>query len=66
MDPLQFAYQKGYSTTHCTWMVVETADYFLRNGSNVFCCMIDMKKAFDMVKHSVLFRKLLDRGLGFF
>ena len=63
LDQLQFAYQPGCSTTMCTWTVVETVDYFLRNGGEVFGCMMDMSKAFDMVKHSLLFKKLLDAGL---
>ena len=36
LDELQFAYQPGSSTTMCTWMVIETVGYFLRNGSEVF------------------------------
>ena len=63
LDSLQFAYQPGCSTTMCTWTVVETIDYFLRNGGEVFSCMMDMTKACDLVKHSILFRKLLNAGL---
>ena len=63
LDSLQFAYQPGCSTTMCTWTVVETIDYFLRNGGEVFSCMMDMTKAFDLVKHSLLFSKLLDNRL---
>ena len=37
--------------------------YFMRNGSDVFTCCMDMTKAFDLVKHSLLFNKLLDAGL---
>ena len=47
----------------CTWMAVETVDHFVRNGSDVYACVMDMKKAFDTVQHSVLFRKLLGRGI---
>ena len=35
----------------------------MRNGSDVFTCCMDMTKAFDLVKHSLLFNKLLDAGL---
>ena len=49
LDQLQFAYQPGCSTTMCTWTVVETVDYFLRNGGEVYGCMMDMTKAFDLV-----------------
>ena len=47
----------------CTWLVVESISYFLRNGSEVVATFMDMKKAFDMVKHSLLFRKLIERNL---
>ena len=58
LHDLQFAYQPGVSTSMCTWMVVETIDYFLRNKSEIFACTMDMSKAFDRVKHSTLFEKL--------
>ena len=64
LDDLQFAYQPGCSTTMCTWAAVETISYFLRNGSEVYTCCMDMTKAFDLVKHSILFRKLLQAGMS--
>ena len=64
LDDLQFTYQQASSTTMCTWAVIETIGYFLRNGSEVFTCQTDMTKAFDMVQHSLLFKKLLSAGLS--
>ena len=63
-DKLQFSYQNKCSTAMCTWLVIESAHHFLRNGSNVYSCFMDMRKAFDMVKHSILFKKLMDRKLS--
>ena len=63
LDDLQFSYQQNCSTTMCTWMVIETIDYFLRNNSEVFLCTMDMSKAFDNVKHSLLFEKLSQRAI---
>ena len=63
LDELQFSYQRNCSTTMCTWLVVETVNHFLRNGSDVYTCFMDMKKAFDMVKHGMLFRKLIERNV---
>ena len=62
-DDLQFGYQSEVSTTMCTWLATETISYFLRNGSEVFSCLMDMSKAFDTVQHSCLFKKLLDQGM---
>ena len=63
LHDLQFAYQPEVSTSMCSWMVVETIDFFTRNKSEVYACTMDMSKAFDRVKHSTLFQKLLDNGL---
>ena len=37
---------------------------FVRNGGEVFTCQADKTKAFDLVKHSVLFKKLLEKKLS--
>ena len=63
LDELQFSYQKNCSTTMCTWLVVENIGHYTRNGSEVFTCFMDMKKAFDLVKHSLLFKKLVERKM---
>ena len=44
--------------TMCTWLAIETIDHFLRNDGDVYFCMMDMTKAFDMVQHTLVFRKL--------
>ena len=48
----------------CTYAVLETIDYFLRHGSEVFMCTMDMTKAFDITVHSFLFSKMLKPGLS--
>ena len=55
LNDLQFAYQPGISTDMCTYAILETIDYFLRNGSKIFACTMDMTKAFDLTMHSKLF-----------
>ena len=40
---------------------METINYYRRGGSDVFCCLLDCKKAFDTVEHAKLFRKLLEK-----
>ena len=63
IDELQFGFQRKTSTTMCTWLAVETIDYFLRNGSEVFTCIMDMSKAFGKVQISKLFWKIIDKGI---
>ena len=62
LNDLQFAYQAGCSTTMCTWAVLETVDWFMKNGSEVFTCAMDMTKAFDLTLHSLLFEKMFKAG----
>ena len=63
LNDLQFAYQAECSTVMCTWAALETIDYFLRCGSEVFTCATDMSKAFDLTLHSLMFTKMLDAGV---
>ena len=64
LNELQFAYQAGCSTVMCTWAALETIDYFLKNGSEVFTCATDMSKAFDLTLHSLMFSKMLEAGVS--
>ena len=63
IDELQFGFQQDTSTNMCTWLAVETIEYYLRNGSDLFACVMDMTKAFDKVRHSTLFWKLVEKGV---
>ena len=62
-DTLQFGFKKGTSTTQCSWLVLETASHFLRQGTPVIATLLDCSKAFDMCRFSTLFQKLIDRDL---
>ena len=57
-NDLQFGFQQCSSTSLCSWMVLETIDSYLRNGSPVYGCLLDCSKAFNTSKHSKLFSKL--------
>ena len=60
----QFAYQANCSTTQCTWAALETIDYFLKRGSEVFTIATDMSKAFDLALHSKMFLKMFQAKLA--
>ena len=47
-------FQPCSSTSLCSCMVLETIDHYLRNGSQVYGCLLDCSKAFDTVQHSKL------------
>ena len=61
---LQFGFQEKSSTTMCTWVATETILYYIRNNTSVFCCLLDLKKAFDKVEFAKLFSKLIDLNIS--
>ena len=64
LSELQFAYQTNCLTTQCTWAALETIDYFLKRGSEVFTIATDMSKAFDLALHSKMFLKMFKAKLA--
>ena len=59
----QFAYKEKSSTTLCTYMVIETIQYYQSRGTNVIASCLDFSKAFDMVQYSELFNILFDKKI---
>ena len=45
----------------CTWTLIETVNYFTSRGTSMFVCLLDLSKAFDTIKHDILFRKLSEK-----
>ena len=63
-DPNQFGYEENSSTTMCSWTVVELVNLFKNSGSSVYACLLDYRKAFDLVNHEKLFKILIKRNIG--
>ena len=57
----QFGFKKKSSTTHALHSFRETVNYYINNGSRVFCSFLDASKAFDRLVHSGLFIKLMEK-----
>ena len=62
-DSLQFGYKAGYSTSQCSWFVMEVASHFIRKGSPCIVTLLDCTKAFDKCRFDLIFSKLLSRNL---
>ena len=60
---LQFGFKPHSSTTLCTGVVKNVVSHYIHSGSSVYGCFLDASKAFDIVDHNTLFKKLLDCGL---
>ena len=62
-DDLHFAYKKSCSTIQCVSMVTGVIDYYQKNGSPVYMCMLDASKAFDRVNLLTHFKTLYSMGM---
>ena len=71
---LQFGIKQNMSTTHCTYVMMETISYYNANGSNVYALMLDgsnvyaimldASKTFYRFNYCKLFRVLLKRKVS--
>ena len=57
----QFGFKAGHSTDQCSFLLKQTASYFVTHGSSVHAVFLDASKAFDRVLHMKLFEKLIQR-----
>ena len=60
---MQFGFKKETSTTQCSWLVLEVAQWFYQRGGMVHAAFLDLKMAFDKCLFSTLFTKLLEKGI---
>ena len=60
---LQSGFKVHGSTNACTFMVKETIQYYLKNGSNVYGTVLDATKAFDIIDFCKLFREMMKRKI---
>ena len=44
-DTLQFGYKEGTSTTQCSWLVMEVANHYIRDGTNPIMTLLDCSRA---------------------
>ena len=57
----QFGFKAGHSTDQCTFLLKQTASYFVTHGSSVHGVFLDASKAFDRALHIKLFQKLIQK-----
>jgi hypothetical protein len=63
-NPAQYGFWKSRSTVHPLVHFMNTVSEALNKKHHVISIFCDLRKAFDTVDHSILFRKLKRLGLG--
>ena len=59
----QFGFKEKHSTDMCIFALKDLINYYNTHKSPIFCCFLDVRKAFDRVNHAKLFKKMVERGI---
>ena len=59
----QFGFKKGQGTEMCVFVLKELVRYYKSQNSGIFICYLDASMAFDKIRHSTLFKKLISRDV---
>jgi len=62
-DPLHFGFKKNIGCVDAIFSLKSTIKYFNNKGSSVYIASLDIRKAFDRVKHFRLYKSLLTAGI---
>jgi hypothetical protein len=62
-DTLQFGFKQNSSCKHALFTLRTVIDHYVKDGSTVNICALDISKAFDRVDHFALLQLLIDRQL---
>ena len=62
-SPYQFGFKKKKSTIHALHCFQETVEYYIENGSRIYCSFLDASKAFDRLVHAGHSLKLMARNV---
>jgi hypothetical protein len=57
----QFGFKRGLGCSHAIFSVKCVVNHYIRCGSTVNLCALDLKKAFDKTNHHGLYIRLMDR-----
>ena len=59
----QFGFKSKHSTDQCIYILKKLIEFYMSHNSPMYLCFLDASKAFDLVNHWTMFKKLLLRGV---
>ena len=62
-DSLQFGFKPGLSTTQCSWLIQEVAQWYIQRGGVCQAAFMDCSMAFDRCLYSKLFSKMIAKDV---
>jgi len=63
-DPLQFGFKPKSSCSHALFTFKTVVDHYVKCGSTVTVCTLDISKAFNKIDHYALLQVLMDKLLN--
>ena len=64
LSETQAGFRKGYSTTDHIFSLYAATQKYLSKPAKLYVCFVDLRRAYDSVKHSTLFRALARAGVS--
>ncbi|CAG9330082.1 unnamed protein product [Blepharisma stoltei] len=63
MRPVQAGYMAGMSTSGQIYRLESVIEHCRLRKEGIVCAFLDISKAFDTVKHSDLYKTMVERGI---
>ena len=61
--PAQTGFRPRHATTHHAFVLQHLIDKYKRRGKRLYCCFVDLAKAYDSVPRDLLWQRLHDVGV---